>query len=78
MLDSCFSEKLSRRIENTHKNSPQPSVLLAFLLASVNQTFGANFDIPNEGIEQMARKNNGASANPNTSTARVPVMGLRA
>jgi hypothetical protein len=38
----------------------------------------ANFDIPNEGIEQIARKNDGASANPNTSTARAPVLGLRA
>jgi hypothetical protein len=56
----------------------QPSVLLAFLLVSREQTFTANFAIPNEGIEQMARKNDGAGANPNTSTARVPVMGLRA
>jgi hypothetical protein len=58
-----FSGKFSRRIENTSKSSLQPSVLLAFLLVSRNQTFPANFDIPNEGIEQIARKNDGASAN---------------
>jgi hypothetical protein len=40
------------------------------------QTFAAPFAIPNKGIEQMARKNDGASANPNTSTARAPVIGL--
>jgi hypothetical protein len=42
------------------------------------QTFTANSAIPNEGIEQIARKNHGASAKPNTSTGRAPVMGLRA
>jgi hypothetical protein len=47
-------------------------------LVSGGQTFTANFAIPNEGIEQMARKNDSASANPNTSAARAPVMGLRA
>jgi hypothetical protein len=36
------------------------------LLVSEEQTFTANSAIPNEGIEQMARKNDGASANPNT------------
>jgi hypothetical protein len=72
--------KFSRRIENTRKSSRQqnisgpvyslqPSVLLVFLLVSGEQTFMANFAIPNERIEQMARKNDGASANPNTSTA---------
>jgi hypothetical protein len=30
--------------------------LLAFLLVSANQTFATNFDIPNEGIEQTARR----------------------
>jgi len=30
--------------------------LLAFLLVSGEQTLPATFDIPNEGIEQMARK----------------------
>jgi hypothetical protein len=73
-----FSGKFSRRIENTRKSSRRPSVLLAFLLVSSEQTFTANFAIPNEGIEQMARKNNGASANPNTSTAGAPMMRLRA
>jgi hypothetical protein len=37
-----------------------------------DQTFTANFAIPNEGIEQIARKNDGASANPNTSTGAPP------
>ena len=31
--------------------------------------FSANFAIPNEGIEQMARKNDGASANANVREA---------
>jgi hypothetical protein len=52
-------------------------IFVGIVLVSGEQTFTANFAIPNEGIEQMARKNDGASANPNTSTARVPVMGLR-
>jgi hypothetical protein len=34
------------------------------VLVSGEQTFTANFAIPNEGIEQMARKNGGACANP--------------
>ena len=42
----------------------QPSDLLVFLLVSGEQTFTATFAIPNEGIEQMARKNDGACANP--------------
>jgi len=33
-FDSGFREKFSRHIENTRKNSPQPSGLLAFLLVS--------------------------------------------
>jgi hypothetical protein len=37
--------------------------LLVFLLVSGEQTFTANFAIPNERIEQMA-KNDGACANP--------------
>jgi hypothetical protein len=37
--------------------------------------FTANSAIPNEGIEQMARKNDGANANLSTSNARAPVMG---
>jgi hypothetical protein len=40
--------------------------------------FTAHSAIPNEEIEQMARKNDGVNANPNTSTARAPVMELRA
>jgi hypothetical protein len=51
-------------------------IFVGIVLVSGEQTFSANFAIPNEGIERMARKNDGASANPNTSTARVPVMGL--
>jgi hypothetical protein len=51
--------------------------LLAFLLVSEEQTFTANFAIPNEGIEQMARKDDCASANPNTAPAGAPVMGYR-
>lgn len=77
-FDSSFHGKIPRCIENARKNSPQPSGLLAFLLVSGEQTFAANSLFPNDGIEQMARKNDGASANLNTSTARVPVMGLRA
>src|SRR4029077_5940303 len=42
----------------------QPSDLLVFLLVSEEQTFTATFAIPNEGIEQMAGKNDGACANP--------------
>jgi hypothetical protein len=38
--------------------------LLAFLLVSGEQTFAATFAIPNKGIEQMARKNDGACTNP--------------
>jgi hypothetical protein len=34
------------------------------LLVSEEQTFTANSAIPNEGIEQMARKNDGASGKP--------------
>ena len=33
-------------------------------MVSGEQTFTATFAIPNEGIEQMARKNDGACANP--------------
>ena len=39
--------------------------------------FAANSPFPNEGIGRMARKNDGASGNPNTSTARASVMGLK-
>jgi len=63
-LDSRFSRKYSQHPENTRKSSLQLSVLLAFLLVSRDQTFTANFAIPNEGIERVARKNHGASANP--------------
>jgi hypothetical protein len=52
--------------------------LLAFLLVSGTNVFTAHSAIPNEEIEQMARKNDGVNANPNTSTARAPVMELRA
>jgi hypothetical protein len=39
-----------------HQQSLQPSVLLVFLLVSGEQTFTENFAIPNERIEQIARK----------------------
>jgi hypothetical protein len=42
----------------------QPSDLLVFLLVSGDQTFPVTFAVPNEGIEQMARKNDGVCANP--------------
>jgi hypothetical protein len=63
-FDSRFSKKFSRYVENTRKSLPQPSGLLAFLLVSGEQTFAATFAIPNKGIEQMARKNDGACTNP--------------
>jgi hypothetical protein len=37
---------------------------VGIVLVSREQTFTATFAIPNEGIEQMARKNGGACANP--------------
>lgn len=61
---SIFLGKFSRRIEKTDKKSAQRSNLLVFLLASGNQTIAPNFAIPNDGIEQMAHKNNGSGANP--------------
>jgi hypothetical protein len=39
-------------------------IFVGIVLVSGEQTFTANFAIPNEGIEQMARKNDGACANP--------------
>jgi hypothetical protein len=62
-FDSIFSEKFSCHVENTRKNSPQPSDLLAFCWY-LGRTFAATFAIPNKGIEQMARKNDGACGNP--------------
>jgi hypothetical protein len=47
------------------------------VLVSGEQTFTANFAIPNEGIEQMARKNDGACANlcvPKTLNPTIVVM----
>jgi hypothetical protein len=38
--------------------------LSVFLLVSGEQTFTATFAFPNEGIEQIAGKNDGACANP--------------
>jgi hypothetical protein len=38
--------------------------LLVFLLVSGQQTFRPNSAIPNEGIEQMTRQNDGACADP--------------
>jgi hypothetical protein len=45
---------------------------MVWALVSGDQMFTANFAIPNEGIEQIARKNDGACANPNTSTGAPP------
>ena len=39
-------------------------IFVGIVLVSGEQTFTANFAIPNEGIEQMARKNDGTCANP--------------
>jgi hypothetical protein len=39
-------------------------IFVGIVLVSGEQTFTANFAIPNEGIEQMARKKDGACANP--------------
>jgi hypothetical protein len=39
-------------------------IFVGIVLVSEEQTFTATFAIPNEGIEQMARKNGGARANP--------------
>jgi hypothetical protein len=39
-------------------------IFVGIVLVSGEQTFTANFAIPNEGIEQMARKNDGGCANP--------------
>ena len=36
-------------------------IFVGIVLVSGEQTFTANFAIPNEGIEQMARKNDGAN-----------------
>jgi hypothetical protein len=38
--------------------------LLAFCWYVGERTFAATFAIPNKGIEQMARKNDGACGNP--------------
>jgi hypothetical protein len=73
-LNPWFDSRFLAAIEDTRKNSRQPSVVLV----SAEQTFTTNSVIPNDGFEQMARENYGASANPNTSIARAPVMGPRA
>lgn len=39
-------------------------ISVGIVLVSGEQTFTLTFAIPNEGIEQMARKNDGAHANP--------------
>jgi hypothetical protein len=39
-------------------------VFAGIVLVSGEQTFAATFAFPNEGIEQMAGKNDGACANP--------------
>jgi hypothetical protein len=39
-------------------------IFVGIVLVSGEQTFTATFAIPNEGIEQMARKNDGACTNP--------------
>jgi hypothetical protein len=49
-------------IEDARKNSRQPSILLVFLLVSEEQRSRRISLFPNEGIEQVGRKNDGASA----------------
>ena len=52
-------------------------IFVGIVLVSGEQTFTANFAIPNEGIEQMARKNDGACANlcvPKTLNPTIVVM----
>jgi hypothetical protein len=44
--------------------------LLVLLLVSGEQTFTATFAIPNEGIEQMTRKNDGAVRQPQADQDR--------
>jgi hypothetical protein len=39
-------------------------IFVGIVLVSGEQTFTATFAIPNEGIEQMTRKNDGTRANP--------------
>jgi hypothetical protein len=39
-------------------------IFVGIVLVSGEQTFAATFAIPNKGIEQMARKNDGACGNP--------------
>jgi hypothetical protein len=63
-FDSRFLGEFSWRVENTRKSSLQPSVLLAFLLVSGSKRSLRISAIPNEGIEQIARKNDGACAKP--------------
>jgi len=48
--------------------------LLVFLLVSEEQELTANSAIPNEGIERVARKNDGASA---CRTRRPPELARR-
>jgi len=63
-----FQENFGVAFENIRKNSrPRPlrlSVLLVFLLVSRSKRSRRISLFPSEGIEQMARKNDGASANP--------------
>jgi len=52
-------------------------ILCGIVLVSGEQTFTATFAIPNEGIEQMARKNGGACANPKQIRTDVDCRAVR-
>jgi len=52
------------------KSHLHPSNLLSFWLASEIKTITANSAIPNDGIEQMARKSDGAGAMQSRSDRR--------
>jgi hypothetical protein len=76
-----FQENFGGAFENIRKNSRQRplqlSVLLVFLLVPRSKRSRRISLFPNEGLEQMARKNDGACGNPNTSTARSSCDGAK-
>jgi hypothetical protein len=63
-----FQENFGDAFENIRKNSRQRplqlSVLLVFLLVPQSKCSRRISLFPNEGIEQMARKNDGARGDP--------------
>jgi hypothetical protein len=57
--------KFSSLVENTGKKfAPSVQFVGIFVWHREIKTIAANFAIPNDGIEQMARKNDGAGATP--------------